>query len=80
MGRQCRIVRGAWPPPTGVRGVVGLTVLWKSHELRGLAGEADPPGVAGTDSELIRAPGAEVFDDEVSVQGRRYRLLPGLGT
>lgn len=63
----------------GVRGVAGLTVFWKPHELRGLAGKADPPGVAGTDSELIRAPGTEVFDDEVSVQGRSYRLLPGLG-
>lgn len=84
MDRQCQRVCDSWlgacRHPLGSRAWLGLTVFWKSDELRGLAGKADPPGVTGTDSELIRTPGTEVFNDEVSVQGRSYRLLPGLGT
>lgn len=68
------------PPLLGYWAWLGLTVLWESHKLWGLAGKADTPGVTGADSELIRTPRTEVFDDEVSVQGRSYRLLPGLGT
>jgi hypothetical protein len=63
-----------------VLGLLGLTVLWKAHKLRGLTGKADSPGVAGTDPELIRAPRTKVFNDQVSVQGRSYGLLPDLGT
>lgn len=66
--------------PLGSWAWLGLTVFWKSHKLWWLAGKTDSPGVTGTDSELIRTPRTEVFDDEVSVQGRSYRLLPGLGT
>lgn len=60
--------------------VGGCIVLWKAHKLRGLTGKADSPGVAGTDPELIRAPRTKVFNDQVSVQGRSYGLLPDLGT
>lgn len=67
-------------PGLGCRERPGLTVLGESYKLRGLAGKADPPGVAGADSELIRTPRTEVLDDEVSVQGRSHGLLPGLGT
>lgn len=46
-----------------VLGLLGLTVLWEAHKLRGLTGKADSPGVAGTDPELIRAPRTKVFND-----------------
>lgn len=84
MNRQCWRVCHAGQAPRlhwlGSWACPGLTIFWKSHELRGLTGKADPPGVTGTDSELVRTPGTEVFNDKVSVQGRSHRLLPGLGT
>lgn len=55
-----------------------LTVLREPHEFGWVAGQADPPGIAGAHSELVLAAWGQVLNDEVRVQSRGYRLLPDL--
>lgn len=55
-----------------------LTVLREPHEFGWVAGQADPPGIAGAHSELVLAAWGQVLNDKVCVQSRGYRLLPDL--